>query len=86
MEGVRYVQRGSDTEQDLPVKGVFVYLQGGCHYRLFAGQLKNQPGGCLIVDREFQTNTGVFAVGDVLYQHIKQAVIAARTAPQPVSR
>lgn len=79
VEGVRYVQRGSDTELDLPVKGVFVYLQGGVPITDFLqGQLETSPGGCLIVDREFQTQIpGVFAVGDVLCQHIKQAVIAA---------
>ena len=35
-------------------------------------------GGCLVVDREFQTALpGVFAIGDVLCNHVKQAVIAA---------
>jgi len=79
VEGIRFAQRGSETEQDLPVKGVFIYLQGGVPITDFLqGQLETSPGGCLIVDREFQTKIpGVFAVGDVLCQHIKQAVIAA---------
>lgn len=79
VEGVRFARRGSETEQDLPVKGVFIYLQGGVPITDFLqGQLETSPGGCLIVDREFQTKIpGVFAVGDVLCQHIKQAVIAA---------
>jgi thioredoxin reductase (NADPH) len=79
VEGVRYVQRGSETEQDLPLNGVFVYLQGGVPITDFLqGQLETSPSGCLMVDREFQTQTpGVFAIGDVLCQHIKQAVIAA---------
>jgi len=79
VEGVRYAQRGSESEQDLPLNGVFIYLQGGVPITDFLqGQLETNPGGCLRVDREFQTSKpGVFAVGDVLCQHIKQAVIAA---------
>jgi len=42
------------------------------------GQVGNRPGECLQVDREFRTNlTGVFAVGDLLCDHVKQAVVAA---------
>jgi thioredoxin reductase (NADPH) len=42
------------------------------------GQLESTPDGCLVVDQERQTNIpGVFAVGDLLCTHIKQAVIAA---------
>ena len=34
--------------------------------------------GCLLVDKEYQTTIpGVFAVGDLLCSHIKQAVVAA---------
>lgn len=59
--------------------GVFVYLQGGKPITDFLkGQLELTDNGCLIVDREYQTAIpGVFAVGDVLCQHIKQAVVAA---------
>ena len=79
VEGVRFVQRGNENEQELPIKGVFIYLQGGVPITDFLqGQLETSPSGCLMVDREFQTQIpGVFAVGDVLCQHIKQAVIAA---------
>jgi len=78
VESVRYVQRGQ-PEQILAVSGVFVYLQGGKPITDFLqGQLEISDTGCLVVDREYQTKIpGVFAVGDVLCNHIKQAVIAA---------
>jgi hypothetical protein len=42
------------------------------------GQLPISETGCLVVDKEYQTALpGVYAVGDVLCNHVKQAVIAA---------
>lgn len=78
VEAVRFAQRGQ-AEQTLEVKGAFIYLQGGKPITDFLqGQLEISDTGCLIVDREFQTAIpGVFAVGDVLCNHVKQAVIAA---------
>lgn len=78
VEGLRIRPRGGD-ESFLPVSGVFVYLQGGqpiVDYLM--GQLQTSPEGCLLVDHERQTSIpGVFAVGDLLCSHVKQAVIAA---------
>lgn len=66
-------------EQALAVEGVFVYLQGSrpvTDYLL--GQLETTPQGCLRVDDQMQTSVkGVFAVGDLLCTHVKQAVVAA---------
>jgi thioredoxin reductase (NADPH) len=78
VEGVRFAQRGQ-PEQTLPVSGAFVYLQGGRPITDFLqGQLEVSKTGCLVVDREYQTTVpGVYAVGDVLCNHVKQAVIAA---------
>jgi thioredoxin reductase (NADPH) len=78
VEGVRYILRGQG-EKDLQASGAFLYLQGGVPITDFlVGQLELNPEGCLMVDREYQTTIpGVFAVGDVLCSHIKQAVIAA---------
>jgi thioredoxin reductase (NADPH) len=66
-------------EQHLPVQGAFVYLQGNQPITDFLmGQLETKESGCLVVDNMMQTPTpGVFAVGDLLCQHVKQAVIAA---------
>ncbi len=78
VEAARFALRGQG-EQILPVRGAFIYLQGGKPITDFLqDQLELSETGCLIVDHEFQTAIpGVFAVGDVLCNHVKQAVIAA---------
>ncbi|NLG98809.1 MAG: FAD-dependent oxidoreductase [Chloroflexi bacterium] len=78
VEAVRFARRGQG-EQVLPVTGAFIYLQGGKPITDFlAGQLDASDTGCLVVDREFQTGVpNVFAVGDVLCNHVKQAVVAS---------
>jgi thioredoxin reductase (NADPH) len=78
VESVRFAQRGQ-PEQTLPVTGAFIYLQGGKPITAFLqGQLEISETGCLVVNREYQTAIPyVFAVGDVLCNHVKQAVIAA---------
>ncbi|MCS7178648.1 MAG: FAD-dependent oxidoreductase [Anaerolineae bacterium] len=77
VEGVRIVS--PEGKEVLPVAGVFVYLQGNVPVTDFLeGQLPLGEGGCLRVDEHFQTAVpGVFAVGDVLCRHLKQAVVAA---------
>ena len=74
---VDIVEQGE--ERTLEVDGVFVYLQGNLPITDFLGEeVSTSEDGCLIVDENFQTNIeGVFAVGDVLCKHVKQAVIAA---------
>jgi thioredoxin reductase (NADPH) len=76
--GVRVVGPDGET-QERPVAGVFVYLQGGKPITDFlGGQLPTTEAGCLTVDEAMQTSLpGVFAVGDVLCKHLKQAVVAA---------
>lgn len=78
VEGVRIHPRGGD-ETTLPVSGAFIYLQGGKPITDFLmEQLETTAEGCLVVDAEMQTAVpGVFAVGDLLCTHVKQAVIAA---------
>jgi len=78
VSAVRVKPRGGD-EQTLPVSGAFVYLQGGKPITDYLmDQLETTEDGCLVVDDEMQTAIpGVFAVGDLLCSHIKQAVIAA---------
>jgi thioredoxin reductase (NADPH) len=78
VQGVRYAQRGAG-EQTLPVTGAFIYLQGGKPITDFlGGQLPVGETGCVLVDAEYRTQLpGVFAVGDILCHHVKQAVVAA---------
>jgi thioredoxin reductase (NADPH) len=67
------------AELELAVEGVFVYLQGNRPITEFLmDQLETTPQGCLRVDDHMQTSApGVFAIGDLLCTHVKQAVIAA---------
>jgi thioredoxin reductase (NADPH) len=76
--GVRIHPRGGE-ETTLPVSGAFVYLQGGKPITDYLmEQLETSEDGCVVVDDEMMTAVpGVFAVGDLLCSHIKQAVIAA---------
>ena len=80
VEGVRFLDReAGEGEQSLPVFGAFVYLQGAKPITDFLqGQIEISDEGCVRVDRENQTNIpGVYAIGDVICTHVKQAVIAA---------
>ncbi|MFN3706003.1 MAG: NAD(P)/FAD-dependent oxidoreductase [Thermoflexales bacterium] len=76
--GVRVALRDGG-EQVLPVSGAFIYLQGGKPATDFlAGQLPLNETGCVRVDAEYRTTIpGVYAIGDVLCNHVKQAVVAA---------
>ncbi|MGF1504791.1 MAG: NAD(P)/FAD-dependent oxidoreductase [Anaerolineae bacterium] len=76
--GVTVQPRGGEPEA-VPVNGAFVYLQGGKPITGYLNeQLETTDDGCLIVDEDMQTPVeGVYAVGDLLCTHIKQAVIAA---------
>lgn len=78
VEGVRVAVRG-EGDQTISVDGAFIYLQGGKPITDYlSGQLEISDTGCLIVNQEFQTAIpAVYAVGDVLCNHVKQAVIAA---------
>jgi len=78
VNGVRVKPRGGE-ETVIPVEGAFIYLQGAKPITDYVlGQVESTPEGCLLVDGELQTTSpGVFAVGDLVCSHIKQAMIAA---------
>ncbi|HPH98533.1 MAG TPA: FAD-dependent oxidoreductase [Anaerolineaceae bacterium] len=78
VEAVRFAWRGQ-TEQTIPVSGAFLYLHGNKPITDFLQeQLEINETGCLVVDHDYQTAIpGVFAVGDVLCNHVKQVVISA---------
>ncbi|MBE3599659.1 MAG: FAD-dependent oxidoreductase [Limnochordaceae bacterium] len=78
VEGIRLARR-TGGEAVLPVRGVFVYLQGNRPAVDFLhGAVRTTPEGCVVVDTEMQTSVpGVFAAGDVLCRRVRQAVIAA---------
>jgi len=78
VSGVRIHPRGGD-ETMLDVDGAFIYLQGAKPITDYLmDQVETTDEGCVVVDKELQTTIpGVFAIGDLLCSHIKQAVIAA---------
>lgn len=78
VEGLRFSTRDGNVVQ-LPVNGVFLYLQGNRPTTDFLqGQLDSRSNGCLRVDEQQATSSpGVFAVGDVLHTHVRQAIVAA---------
>ncbi|MFN2199839.1 MAG: NAD(P)/FAD-dependent oxidoreductase [Caldilineaceae bacterium] len=78
VNGVRVKPRTGE-EHVLPVEGAFIYLQGATPITDYIlGQVESTPEGCLVVNHELETTLpGVFAVGDLVCSHIKQAVIAA---------
>lgn len=78
VDGILIHPRQGEPET-VPVTGAFVYLQGSQPITDFLmGQLATTAEGCLVVDNDMQTSLpGVFAVGDLLCTHIKQAVVAA---------
>jgi len=78
VERLRVAEAGGE-EHELPVDGVFLYLQGRQPITGFLeGQVEASESGCLVVREGQQTSVpGVFAVGDVLCTHLRQAVVAA---------
>ncbi len=77
VEAVSILSQGD--ESSIMVNGAFIYLQGNKPVTDFLnGQLSTAEEGCLAVDSNFQTVIpGVFAAGDVLCRHIKQAAVAS---------
>lgn len=82
VEAVEVTARGE--ARTIEVDGVFLYLQGNVPITDFLGeQVATNDEGCLVADGTFQTGVeGVFAVGDVLCKHVKQAAIAAAEGVQ----
>jgi thioredoxin reductase (NADPH) len=77
--GVRIQQRDSKETVVLNVEGVFIFLQGAQPITDYLmDQIEITEKSCIKIDHELQTSVpGVFAVGDLLCSHIKQAIIAA---------
>jgi len=77
VEAIDVVSEGQ--MKTIAVNGVFIYLQGNVPVTDFLDeQVPINEEGCLVADEVFQTTVeGVFAVGDVLCKHVKQAAIAA---------
>jgi len=72
--------RDSDTPQDLPVEGVFIYVAGSRPITDFLqdGNVELKEDGGVVVNEEMATSMpGVFAIGDIRNTPYKQVVVAA---------
>ncbi len=79
--GLRLRDVGTGEETVLPVTGIFVAIGHDPRSDLFTGQLATDEEGYLLVEQP-STKTaipGVFASGDVVDRHYRQAVTAAGT-------
>jgi thioredoxin reductase (NADPH) len=79
--GLRLRDVNTGAESVLPVTGIFVAIGHDPRSDLFKGQLATDDDGYLLVDQP-STRTaipGVFASGDVVDRHYRQAVTAAGT-------
>jgi len=79
--GLRLRNVRTGEESTLPVGGMFVAIGHDPRSGLFAGQLETDADGYLLVETP-STRTaidGVFAAGDVVDRHYRQAVTAAGT-------
>jgi thioredoxin reductase (NADPH) len=77
VEAARY-KKAKEAEQSIAVAGAFIYLRGNKPITDFLqGQLEISDTGCLIVDKDYKTAiNGVYAIGDVLCNHVRQVVIS----------
>ncbi len=79
--GLQLRDASTGAESVLPVTGIFVAIGHDPRSELFMGQLATDDDGYLLVE-EPSTRTaipGVFAAGDVVDRHYRQAVTAAGT-------
>jgi thioredoxin reductase (NADPH) len=81
LTGVRLRDTRTGELSDLPVTGLFIAIGHDPRSELFAGQLRRDDEGYLLVDApSTRTNvTGVFACGDVVDHVYRQAITAAGT-------
>lgn len=66
-------------QETISIDGVFIYTSGNKPIVDYLyGSVPTDEKQCLLVSREFATNTpGVFAAGDVICNDVQQAVVAA---------
>ena len=81
MSGLRLRDTKTGAERDLDATGLFVAIGHDPRSDIFVGQVDLDEGGYVVVDHpSTRTNLpGVFACGDVVDHHYRQAVTAAGT-------
>jgi thioredoxin reductase (NADPH) len=81
LESITLRSTTDGTESELPVTGLFIAIGHDPRSELLAGQVDLDDDGYVVVQHpSTQTNlTGVFACGDLVDHHYRQAVTAAGT-------
>jgi thioredoxin reductase (NADPH) len=81
VSGVRLADTRSGDTRDLPVTGLFLAIGHDPRSSLVEGQLKLDDEGYVVVEAPGTATSlpGVFAAGDVVDKHYRQAVTAAGT-------
>ena len=79
VSGILVKNRSQDTNQQLAVDGVFVYMSGSKPITDFLGDqiALKEDGGVVVDDFMSTTSEGVWAIGDIRNTPFKQAVVAA---------
>jgi thioredoxin reductase (NADPH) len=79
LTGLRLKNLKTGEESVLPVTGIFIAIGHDPRSELFRGRLATDDDGYLLVEEPFTRTAipGVFAAGDVVDRHYRQAVTAA---------
>jgi thioredoxin reductase (NADPH) len=76
--GLKLKDASSGAESQIEAQGLFLAIGHIPNSMLFKGVIKTDADGYILVDHKTQTNIpGVFACGDVVDRHFRQAVTAA---------
>ncbi len=81
LEGVSLRDTVTGATSDLPVTGLFIAIGHDPRSELLAGQIDLDDDGYVLVNHPFTATNqpGVFAAGDVVDHHYRQAITAAGT-------
>ena len=80
LESITLRSTADGTESELPVTGLFIAIGHDPRSELVAGQVDLDDGYVVVRHPSTETNlTGVFACGDLVDHHYRQAVTAAGT-------
>jgi thioredoxin reductase (NADPH) len=78
LEALRLRNVKTGEKKDLPVSGAFIAIGHDPETAVFGACLKRDPEGYLLTDAHCATSVeGVYAAGDVMDPHYRQAIVAA---------
>ena len=76
--GLKLVDSESGAESQIETQGLFLAIGHIPTSKLFEGIIKTDADGYILTDHSMQTNVpGVYACGDVVDRHFRQAITAA---------